>query len=123
MYEAGTWSARLYLKKDVVFGDATVNVVVARYNSSCVEQEQMVNENQSITTLGFLEYLFRGSAGLMAFNVGDMLLCIVKLATGDPATIQYDQNPALPVSRITLPDIRTFRPHEYYKRQRRRRSN
>lgn len=123
MYEPGTWSATLLLKRTSPT-PATVNVVIARYSSGCVEQEQMVNANQSITTAGFAEYTFSGSAGLMAWNVGDLLMCIVKITTARPATIEYDQNPTfLPASRVALPDIRTVRPHEYYKRLRRRRAN
>lgn len=120
IYPAGVWQANLYLKK--VLFNATVNVVIARYSASCVEQEQMLNVNQEVTAIGFTLHTFPPTVSLrVIFQPGDLLLCIVSEVSGD-AEIEFNQSGGS-FSHLLLPDKTTVRPVEYYKRQRRRRSN
>ena len=96
-------------------------MVLARYNASCVEQEQMANVPQLVTTTSFTLYTFVGlGVGRVIFQPDDLLLCIVSLSNG-AADIEFDQSGGA-FSHVSLPDKTTVRPREYYHRNQRRRS-
>lgn len=120
MHPAGTWTAQLYLKKSG-FDLGSVRADIARYSSACVEQEIIMTETLTVSSGTFVAHTFSGSAGRVIFESLDRLMLIVtKLAGG--CTIEYDQPEAVNSSWITIPDRTTVRPHEVYKRNRRRRS-
>lgn len=119
-YAAGNWSAVLILK-GFGFGAVKARAVLARYNSSCVLQQTMVDQERTIVGGSFTAYTFSTIAGVVTFLSDDILLLIV-YETAGTVTMEYGQPVLVPASRVDTPAIVTVRPHEYYKRNRRRRS-
>ncbi len=120
IFAAGTWTARLILKKDG-FATATVHVVVQRVNSSCIVQEFYISQSQDVASSTFKLITFSGSVDQTTFAVGDALLCIVSV-TVDSASIEYNQPGVGAFSLVETPALVTVRPREYYRRNQRRRS-
>lgn len=119
MYAPGSWAAGLWLAA-AGFGTTKVRAVLARYNSACVLQQTLVDSERTIIGSSFTLYTFTLLQDLVTFEADDILLLIVYETEGT-ATMETDQ-PGLNASRVAAPAIVTVRPHEYYKRQRRRRS-
>lgn len=118
IYEAGNWDAILTLKR--TGGPATANCFIARFTSSCSQQEIMLNMDMLVST-SWEERTFSGAAvGRVIFPESSLLLCVVRVLSG-AIDIRFNDDLTL-VSRVEAPDLISVRPHEYYKRMRRRRS-
>lgn len=113
IHEAGTVLATLFLRKTGL-GNGVVNVEVERWDSGCNRQETLVNVNQTVTTGAYTAYNFANViTQKVAWLPDDLLMCIVRLVSGGPIALQYNQSGPTP-SRVILPDLQIGRPWYVY---------
>lgn len=116
----GTWTANLYLAY-AGFGGGNVNLTVARWAADCTPIETIMDEDRAVASASYTLHTFTATPAQVVFNANDLLMLILKENSGN-AHIEYNQTGFGNVSLLQIPDVVPVRPHEYYKRQRRRRS-
>ena len=115
----GAWTANIFLA-NIGFGGATCNLVIAHYSAACAELLKLVDEDLAVVGRSYTQYNFSGTGPQIYLAQNDLLMAILTAIAGT-VSVEYEQ-PGIVVSQIAVPDVVTARPHEYYKRNRRRRS-
>ncbi len=119
-YDTGDWAVKLWLSAPAP-ASTSVRVVLTRHSAGCVLQDTIIDATKVISGASFSLYSWLVSGVAPITFLADDILLLVLYETEGAAILQYDQSGSR-FSFVQVPSIVTVRPHEYYKRQRRRRA-
>ncbi len=120
LYDAGTWALDLYFK-NTGFGTSSLSIPLAQYTSACGLVRLLATGLTVFQGSSYALFSYSTDHPPIHFGNGDILRLVVRKTAGQNAWMRYNEA-SDPRSLVTTPDVRAYRPHAYYQRQRRRRS-
>lgn len=122
MHAAGDWTISVWLRKSGP--DATVEYETKLATAACQNFGALGSGSFSVTSTSWVQ--FQDTTALANLWVpGGYVIYVTLKETAGAAELEYNQLTPSFINRTSLyrvPDLLTVRPHDYYKRQRRRRS-